>query len=111
MLIPVLKEMRYTETMNRKIVAAIIAALVLVGGAAVYMINQRNKNLESAGTFENKRLPGNTQTEKAVDNALSGKKPMDGESLPDNKAKPNDIQGSGSNDMRGDVIIEDKSDL
>jgi hypothetical protein len=84
---------------------SIVIALVLLGLVAAYMINQRNQ-YQTTPTADNKKLPGDDMTQKAVDNASSGKTPMDGIPLPaDNKPKANDIQG-GSGEMRGDVINE-----
>jgi hypothetical protein len=95
--------------MNKRIQFAILLALLLIGAAAVIMIQQRNRDLESLQNND-KRLPGNSMTEQAVDNAMSGRDPMDKQNLPDNtQPKANNIQGSDA--MQGSVIYEGSAEL
>lgn len=101
--------------MNKRIVLAIIVAGILIGAAIAYEIHQSNKACEAPSgeikCLTDKKLDGDSMTEHAVDNVMSGKKPLDGEDLPaDNKPKANDLQGSGDSsnkELKGGVIIDD----
>lgn len=92
--------------MNKKVIISIVVVLLILGVAIAYAMHQ--KKLESHA--DDIRLPGDFMTEKAIENAASGKQPMDGESLPtEDKPKPNNLQGEGA--MQGGVIIEGPADL
>lgn len=87
------------------IIAAAIVALVYAYN--VYQSTRRSKNIEQ---FIDKKSPGDSMTERAVNNAMSGKQPMDGEALPtEEKPKSNNLQGEGA--MQGGVILEGPADL
>jgi hypothetical protein len=83
--------------MNQKIVIGIIILILIL--VAILAFRQQTYSPDD------KKINGDTMTEQAVDNVLSGRKPMEGQELPNSKPKPNNIQGSESS-MRGDVIIE-----
>ena len=96
--------------MNKNRVSVIILTLaVIIAILALYMTNQRYQNLDSQ-PVDQKHIPGDSMTERAVNNAMSGKQPMDGEALPtEEKPKSNNLQGEGA--MQGGVILEGPADL
>lgn len=98
--------------MSKQILAGIIAAVIIVGGVSAYLVTKnRSKEVEQSNSMEDKKSPGDSMTERAVDNTINGKQPMDEEALPSNtKPKPNGIQGSDKA-MQGGVIMEGPADL
>lgn len=85
--------------------AAILVTLFYV--SEIYQSNRKSDQVEyliDNPNMDDKKLPGDSMTERAVDNALSGKTPVDKQDLPEQqKPKSNDLQGG---QLRSDVIIE-----
>ncbi|HEX3099815.1 MAG TPA: hypothetical protein VHQ41_02470 [Patescibacteria group bacterium] len=89
--------------MKKIVIISIIVAAILA--AAVYALSVHK---------DDKKLPGDSMTEKAIENVESGNPAMDGENLPaNNKPKSNDLQGSGAaaGELKGGVIIEGTTPL
>ena len=83
--------------MNNKLVIGIIIGLIVVGGAAAYMINQNRNEVESSKMMEDKKMTGDSMTEKAVDNAMNGEQRMDvndGTMKSDTKMESDAMSGS-----------------
>lgn len=83
--------------MNKKIVIGIIIGLIVVGGVAAYMINQNRNEVESSKMMEDKKMTGDSMTEKAVDNAMNGEQRMnvdDGTMKSDTKMESDAMSGS-----------------
>lgn len=83
--------------MNNKIVIGIIIGLIVVGGVAAYMINQNRNEVESSKMMEDKKMTGDSMTEKAVDNAMNGEQRMDvndGTMKSDTKMESDAMSGS-----------------
>ncbi len=83
--------------MNNKIVIGVIIGLIVVGGVAAYMINQNRTEVESSKMMEDKKMTGNSMTEKAVDNAMNGEQRMsvdDGAMKSDTKMESDAMSGS-----------------
>lgn len=96
--------------MNKNRAGVIILTLaVIIAILAIYVTHRRYQNFSSQ-PVDQKRIPGDSMTERAMNNAMSGKQPMDGEALPtDDKPKSNNLQGEGA--MQGGVILEGSADL
>ena len=80
--------------MKKIVIISIVLALIIAGVAYAFSIYQNTGKNDSIEYLIDKRVPGDSMTEKAIENAQTGKPQMDQESLPaENKPKANDIQG------------------
>lgn len=83
--------------MKKTVIIIIILGLAIAGVIYAYMSYENNDSkalMIEAMPMDDKKIPGDSMTEKAIQNAQSGKPQMDQENLPaNNKPKSNDIQG------------------
>lgn len=80
--------------MKKIVIISIVLALVIAGAIYASSLYERDDRIYETIPADDKKLPGDSMTEKAIENAANGKQRMDEESLPkENKPKANDIQG------------------
>ncbi len=74
--------------------AALIALIYAYGFYQNHIESSAIEFFSNSPQGDDKKLPGDSMTEKAIENAEVGKQRMNQEDLPtENKPKPNDIQG------------------
>lgn len=104
--------------MRKFLIKIIVLAIIFIGALFIYEMRKNTDDCSEdpslnyvtcSPVVDDKKLPGDSMTEKAVENALQGKQKMDEESLPNNNApKANNLQGgSGQNgEFQSGVILE-----